>query len=278
MVRWSPILVPALGFLAACGGTQPAGEILVDDSWFWCSVDPGTIPKDPDPLRAATRQAAIVLQVDSLDTAAAAIQPMLRAHGAYEAGRAPGLRRAPGAAPEDTPWPAITMVLRVETRHLGGLVDALKELGTVLDDRHHTADPGEAAVELQARLAAARQNEARIQGRIESQDTPADAIPGLEGELSKVREGIASLAARNYVLRNSVDSASLTIHLMSPPKPSPAATFMQDVRATFLGSAPGIKGFACHLPALGVAALPWMALAAAVAWVIARRRERSRRP
>jgi hypothetical protein len=199
---------------------------------------------------------------------------MLRSHGAFEAGRAPGRRHPPGARAEDDAWPSTTMVLRVETRRLGSFMDALKELGTPLDDRHHTADPGAAAVEIQARLAAARQNEARIQGRLESPDTPADALPGLEGELAKVRQEIASLAARNYVLKNSVETASLTVHLLAPPAPSLARTFWQDVRTTFLGSGTGPGGFARHLPALGVAALPWMVVAAVVAWVIARRRQR----
>ncbi len=272
MTRWSSVLVPTLAILASCCRTEPPQEVVTDDTWGWCIASSQAVPDQPDPLRPATRHAQLTLQVANLDAAVDQILPLLHRNGAFEAGRAPGFMRPPDLGPEEAPWPAITLTLRVEAKHLARMIDAVSGLGTVLDDRRRTADPSEALVGIRATLLAARQNEARIQGLLNAPDTNAGTIAGLEGELAQIRERIAGYAARIYVLENSVDAATLAVRLLSPPVPSIATAFWQDVRFTLLGPDRTQVGFVRHLTVLGMVVLPVVVIGLLAGWLIGRRR------
>lgn len=276
MTRWSMFGLLATAAILGCCDPGSRAEASPPQAWSWCVADADAVPSQPDPARPALRHAELLLRVDDVDAAMAGLTPILQTLGAFEAGRTPARIRLPDAAPNDLPWPATTLTLRVEVGVLTRLMNEIAALGTVLRDQRRTADASQAVVELQARLATERQNESRIQARIDDPATDRATIPALEGEISRVRERSAALGARLYVLENSLPAASLVLHLVSAPPPGRSPGFWRDVRATFLGPEDAPGAIALHLLALGIAALPWVGLAVLATVLILRRGRRHR--
>lgn len=276
MTRWSTIGLLATAAVLGCREPGPVTGAPPAEAWGWCMADADAVPTQLDAAHPSLRHAELLLRVDDVEAAMAGLTPLLQTYGAFEAGRTPARIRLPDAAPTDLPWPATTLTLRVEVGVLNRLMREVARLGTVLRDQRRTADASQAVVELQARLATERQNEERIQARIDDPATDRATIPALEGEISRIRERSAGLGARLYVIENSLPSATLVLHVVSAPAPGRSPGFWRDVRATFLGPDDAPGAIALHLLALGVASLPWVALAILATALILRRGRRHR--
>lgn len=270
MRSFAAFLLLVLG-IPGCGAggdeSRPA-----PDPWHWCMVDADALPEQADPRTPSLRHGELRLQVPDPGEALERIPAILQTVGAFEAGRAIEAPNDAQGVPGST-----RLTLRVETRKMGLLVESLATLGQVVADHRRTAEPTEAIVGLQARLATERRTEADLASRLEQAGPSTQAGATLAAELGKVRERIASLAARAYVIENSLAQASLVVHL-EPPVAKPEPGFWQDALATFLGSARTPGGVVLHLLALGVAALPWIGAAVLGTWLTLRAAARRRRP
>ena len=113
--------------------------------------------------------------------------------------------------------PTITLVLKVDPDRFRAALDALQELGTVLERSESSENVTQQVVDLDARIEAARTSTDRLRELLEGQGT-LDDIVKLEGALSQREADLESLRALRQALSAEVDHATITVHLRTPPK------------------------------------------------------------
>lgn len=243
---------------------------------------PSTAAACPEPeSEIPTRSGRMVLVVDDMEKAEKAFNDLLTRYGGSLSGRDDWPRIRPGAPVREGAVPAVHLRARLDSRHFDAARQHALAIGDLLDDQSFTVDPAEAMVVLQARFATERQNESRIQARLDDPSLPPEALPGLEGEISRVRERLAELASKLYVLENRIAYARLEATLfLRPEEGLEGKPLWQEIRNTFIGPDPSPGGMLRQAVVITIAALPWWGLVVlfGVFFLLAVRRNRSLRP
>ncbi|KAA0217195.1 MAG: DUF4349 domain-containing protein [Leptolyngbya sp. PLA3] len=182
------------------------------------------------------------------------------------------------------------LVLRVQGARLDEVLDALRSLGTVKDERLDAADVTEKMVDLEARLANERRIETELLGLLDKRpDDKLEDILRVRAELAGVRERIERLVAQRSNLSSLVALSTITI-LISEPADKPVAqpeetglwsTFKYDVADAWRNGVEALLRFVVWLIEIAITGLPlWIITAAAVvfAWRSYRRRRPRRLP
>ncbi|MGB3295305.1 MAG: DUF4349 domain-containing protein [Phormidesmis sp.] len=115
---------------------------------------------------------------------------------------------------------SITAELRVPAEKLDATLDALTEVGTVLNRSITTEDVSSQLVDLQARLSNARKSEAALQQLMERSGDISDVLE-VSRELSNVRQSIEQMAAAQKNLQAQVSYSTIGVSLQSVIASSP---------------------------------------------------------
>ncbi|MCL4221521.1 MAG: DUF4349 domain-containing protein [Phycisphaerales bacterium] len=169
------------------------------------------------------------------------------------------------------------LVLRVQVSRLDEVLDALRSLGTVKDERLDAADVTEQMVDLEARLA----NEGRIETELldlldkRPNDTLEDILR-VRTELGGVRERIERLVAQRSKLASLVALSTITLVITEhsdkpatqPEKTGLWGTFKHDVATAWHDGARSLLRFVAWLVEAAIAGLPlWLITGTAVFFV-----------
>jgi hypothetical protein len=165
-----------------------------------------------------------------------------------------------------------TWRLRVPSARLDEAVSALSALGDVSSVRTDARDVTDEVVDVDARLAAKRAEEARLLELLKTASASLADVLAVEKELSRVRGEVEALAGQQKRLATDVAMSSLTVTLSAERLGSPA--FTSQLGDTLRGSL-GAMATTARVSVLAlVAVLPWV-LPVALAVALIRRRRRS---
>jgi hypothetical protein len=114
----------------------------------------------------------------------------------------------------------VTFELRVPQAKLDATVEALTQVGTVVDQSLSTEDVSTQLVDLQARLSNARKSEEALRELMERSGAITDVLQ-VSRELSTVRENIEKMAAQQKNLQTQVSYSTISLRIESAIARSP---------------------------------------------------------
>lgn len=122
---------------------------------------------------------------------------------------------------------SLTAELRVPAEQLDATLDALTEVGTVLNRSLTTEDVSNQLVDLQARLSNARKSEEALKQLMERSGDISDVLE-VSRELSNVRQSIEQMAAQQKSLQTQVSYSTIRLSMQSaiasvPDQPAASA-------------------------------------------------------
>jgi hypothetical protein len=243
-------LLLSLLLLASCNHVPEPSTAA--EGPYWCSVNVEAIPTTQEPENPLLRHGELVLEVADTHKALLELPPILQAVGAHEAAKE--VRSGQDGTPAEA-----KIVLRFESKKLDLLLDSLAKLGAIVLEKRRIADPAEAAVILQAKLHEAHANEKALTQRLEGVAKGSAEEAALLGQVAIVKERIAELAAKNYVLQNSLHHTSLivTIKDAAPANKGSILNGIKDI-------------FANNTASYIVITLPLLLIAVLVTWIARR--------
>jgi hypothetical protein len=293
--RWAglgAVLLAATVGVAGCGGSGP--QPAASDAGGTASVAGGGSATAPQTTTAGTAERTATGTVgqaaDRAVVRTASLQVRVGGDGDVLAASRRAASIAQGAGgyvtgentSSDPEQPAKTvseLVLRVPNARLGGVLDQLGALGTLLQQRQDATDVTGQVVDLNARLVSQRASVERVRALLARATTIGDVVQ-IEGELARREADLESLEAQAKQLADQTALATVTVTLVGPNIPAP----VQPKPAGFLaGLASGWHAFTAAgtwlLTAVG-AALPFLLLAgvAAAVTVAVRRRHPAQTP
>ncbi|GGH39764.1 DUF4349 domain-containing protein [Microbacterium album] len=247
------------------------------------AVSPGT----SSPLRAETarevaRTATAVVVVDDVEHAADAVAGLAAEHGGWvEQLSVGGDRRLVSPHGEYMPIPVPDdggyVSIRVPAESLEAAMAALDDLGEVSSSRVHTEDVTTQALDLRARVDAARAFVERLQALLAEAASVSDLVE-VETALAQRQSELESLEQQLEHLDGRVTMSALAVSLVTdapPVEPDPTG-FADGLRAGWNGLLATVNGIVVALGFL----LPWVAVlgfTGAVVWAVARLVRRARR-
>lgn len=229
------------------------------------------------------RTAAVEVRVQSVGNALAALRAIARAAGGqieslrYTAG-SPSPQPVPltaGAASKQPGGPkSAEVVIRVPANKIEGAADAVAQLGGVVSQSAGQQDVTQQYVDIAARLANLKAEEARLRTFFTKANRVSDML-AIESQLAEVQGQIESMQAQADYLKRQAAMATLTVSLSEPGaivSPSGSSWGFRDSVTAGVRAAAAVVNGAIFL---AIAALPFVALGAAVwlvAWLLLRRR------
>ena len=218
-------------------------------------VAPGTVTPENAPMMV--RRVELKVLVD--DVAAAATQARASISGA--GGWVQSEEIVPGT--EDRPGHG-SMVLRVPSSDLDGIITSLSELGEVTFTRSTAEDVTAEYRDVEARVATLEAGAERLRDLIA--DAPSvESIASLERELTSREAELDALKARMKVLEADVSRSTITLHLAE--ESDDLQTLSQEETGFLAGLGAGWKAFVSSVNVLLTAAgalLPFLAVAALI--------------
>ena len=273
--------VLAISVLTSCGpGTSsqetvmetPVAEVGADQAQSEIAQNPEDIPDDNPAQRSQLiKRATLSLRVNSIDESFEQIREIIT----IQQGDLLSLNDV-GESQR-----SLTAELRVPADRLDATLDAITEVGAVLDRSLTTEDVSNQLVDLQARLSNARQSEEALKQLMDRSGNISDVLE-VSRELSAVRQSIEQMAAVQKRLQTQVSYSTIRVSLQSatastPEQPTTASQLTNAWRtATY-----SVGTFTTDLLQLGLWLLaysPYLAVllcGAAVARKIARRSARN---
>lgn len=226
-------------------------------------------------LRAAAPAAAgrkiiynsrVDLIVEDLNPFERALTELLATQGAYVAdsertGSAGSVRR--GRWKIRVPADGYDVFLRGVTR-----------LGELVSVKADSQDVSEEYIDLEARQAAKRVEEARLLKHLTDSTGKLEEILTVERELSRVRTEVERMQGRLRALANLAAMGTVTINateatpVILPPPPTPEPTYAERLSRTFADSVAALRHFGEELLLVVVALTPWLPLIALGVWVV----------
>lgn len=228
--------------------------------------------------RLVERKATIELEVADTRTAYVKAQALIsEARGEFVQG---------GRLDDQNGRPRADLTLRVQAERLDQVLNELRSLGTVKDERLDAADVTDQMVDIEARLANERRIEAELLALLDKRpDDKLEDILRVRKELAAVREQIERMQASRAKLASLVTLATVTVVIAQEPEEPAAApdeqgvwgTFVEDLGAAWREGVENLLGFVVWLTGIAVSALPlW--LLAGIALVFAWRAYRRNHP
>ncbi|WP_350349359.1 DUF4349 domain-containing protein [Agromyces sp. G08B096] len=157
------------------------------------------------------------------------------------------------------------LVLRVPAEDLDGVVDALRELGTVTQVSMNASDVTQQRQDLDARIEALTTSVDRLTELLAQATTTTDLI-AIESELTTRQAELDSLTQQRALLVDQVEYSTLSVDLVTEqaaPDPKPD-TFWDGVVAGW----EALTGFFAGLAVVLGVLLPWLLAAAVIAAVV----------
>jgi hypothetical protein len=115
---------------------------------------------------------------------------------------------------------SLRATLRIPSSRLDEAVRALRTVGRVIDESHSGEDVTEQVMDLEARLANARNTEKRLNDVLLNRTGKVGDVLEVERELARVRGEIEQLDAQRVNLKRRVTYATVTVQVHEPRKAS----------------------------------------------------------
>lgn len=276
-MRNQPLLVPVLLLaltMTACFGKEASRPTDPSLSSGPAPVVPsetgGEDSRNPSPSAlpkegVLVKHATLNLVVTDADTVEKKLDDLMRTYGAYVANRQSSARVPTGAALAPSDIQEITLTLKVDAKKFDEFLARVKELGSYTHEEIRIEDVTFAFMDLNARLSNQRRVEQRLVAYLKDPSRDYKLIIEVEKELAVVREKIEQLTAQLRVMENQIAYSTLVLHISVRPEwvPPQDRTFWQETVFAFKKSIDLLLETAGGLFVLGLAALPWLAVAVA---------------
>ncbi|HKD17616.1 MAG TPA: DUF4349 domain-containing protein [Thermoanaerobaculia bacterium] len=245
------------GFLRQTSAKAAASAEVVGES---PSVEPDALGA-MFAARKLIRSASVTLEVARYGDAAARVEAIAAAHGGYladaSATRDAGDRQSG------------TVTVRVRADRFEEALKALQALGKVESARMETQDVGKEYFDLETRLAAKRDTEARLREILRTKTARLSDVIMAEKELARVIEERETLEGQRLFYDRQLALSTITAELHEP-QPFLRGSALAPLREALGQALPLLSASAAALVSAMAAALPW-ALVALVAWWLYRR-------
>jgi hypothetical protein len=238
------------------------------------TAEPGLAPgviQDALAARRLIRSGDIGVEIPSYEQGARRVEEIATSLGGFVADV-----RATNAAAERASG---TMTLRVPSERFSDAFRRLSALGKVRNREIRTADVTKEYLDLETRLRVKRDAESRMREVLRNRPAKLSDIVEAERELTRIVEEIETMEAQRLLYDRQIALADIHLNLFEPEAPKPAveapsilAPIGQALRESGVRLAESVAGL---ITAIAVA-LPWVAIAALLVFVI--RRLRARRP
>lgn len=180
----------------------------------------------------------------------------------------------------DDEHPSVTLTFKVPPDSYETVLDSFGELGRVAERRVDTEDVTGQVVDLDARLDAATTSADRLRELLAETGNVGDLL-NVERELAAREAQVESLTGQLAALREQIDLATITLHVVKPSETTPAVS--DDIPGFIEGAKTGTAAFVNVLLVIATAvgfSLPFLALAVVVGGpilLVVRRRRAERR-
>jgi len=218
-------------------------------------AEPLSAPAAPMVARTAT----LVVTTREFDRARAGMDEMLKIHHGYLASLNIS---APAGAGR-----SLTATLRVPDGELAAALTGLKPLGRVESEQQNGEEVSEQYVDLESRLANARNTELRLTNILRDRTGKLSDVLDVERELDRVRGEIERMDAEKKGLAKRVDFATLTLTVnevyqerLEAVPGSTAGRFRNAAVEGYRNMVAGVVGLGLLLATAGPTVLLWAAL------------------
>lgn len=210
--------------------------------------------------RKIIRSAALTVEVDDVQSAAEEAKGIVVKVGGFVADAR--------AAEDDAGRQSVALQLRVPSPRLEEAVKAFSSLGHVREEQTRGEDVTEQVVDLETRLANARRLEARLLELLGKQTKDLKDLLDAERELARVRESIETMEGRRLMLANRTSLATIDLSLIAPP--GWGRGIFDPLSGTLQRSLAAFTSSISWLFVVIFAAIPWVGLFLALAWLALR--------
>ncbi len=162
-------------------------------------------PGPPPVQRMVERRAELVLAATDFDKARTGMEAIVRRHGGYAS--ALTVTASQGAAR------ALDATVRVPADQLDAVLTELKSLGRVEQESQGGEEVTAQFVDLEARLANARNTESRLTELLRDRTGKLSDVLEVEQQVSRVRGEIEEMEAQRKSLTNLVEFATVTVRM-----------------------------------------------------------------
>ncbi|MCB0059916.1 MAG: DUF4349 domain-containing protein, partial [Caldilineaceae bacterium] len=218
--------------------------------------------------RLVERKATMEVEVADTRTAYIKAQALIsEARGEFVQG---------GRIDEQDGRPRADLTLRVQAERMDQVLNDLRSLGIVKDERLDAADVTDQMVDIEARLANERRIEAELLALLDKRpDDKLEDILRVRKELSAVREQIERMQASRAKLASLVALATVTVVITQEPEEPAAApaeqglwgAFVEDIGHAWRDGVENLLGLVVWLTGVVISALPvWLLSAVAAVW------------
>lgn len=168
------------------------------------------------------------------------------------------------------------VAMRVPPQRVGGLLDAVRRLGTVVSEETKGEDITEQFFDLEIRLRNAKAAEKRLVELLGKKTGKLGDVLEVERELTRVRGEVESMEARKRNMELLTGMTTIVVELSEPHRAVPAGRRVWEPVRTAFGDALAILALSLRYAILVIiGAIPWLAILAAVLFL--RRRYRMRK-
>ncbi len=236
-------------------------------------------PAQPGDNRIVIKTGFVSLVVVDAGDAVTKINVLLKEYGAFEAGRE-SYAVIPGRELlEPSEVSSLSLTLKVPADRFEPFLEAVKQVGSYVQEQTDATDVTLQYVDLEARLASNKKVEARLQAHLKSAANVKEIVE-VEKELGRVREQIESLTAQFRVLQDQVSYSTLSVDISVRPDWIPPAqrSLWEEISQSLGDSLSALLTTGRMGVVYGLALLPWLVVFGGFGFgLLALRRLRRRR-
>jgi hypothetical protein len=226
---------------------------------------PGQISSAPAPIdeRKIVRNASFDLRIKDADETITRISQAVTASGGYVQETKQTGTKQNGRT--------VNMIVRVPSGQYSPLVELIRGLGEVAQQREWTEDVTEQFIDLDQRIKSQEIHLAQLE-KLYAQGGSIQDMMQLETEIARVTADVESMKGKLRVLSSRVDFSTITMNLAEQGAPlpmQPPKTVWERMSRGFLESWHSVVNFTGDLLVFVVSALPVLAYLAVIGLVIA---------
>ena len=169
---------------------------------------PGTILRDSISLSMIIRTGNAFIQVDSLESAIAAVRQLAESAGGYIANSS--IMTGEGQQRQ------ATLEIKIPSNRYDQALGGLAGIGKLISSSTNAQDVGEEFVDVSARTSNARRMEERLVNLLATRTGKLEDVLAVERELARVREEIERYEGRLRFLRSQVAMSTLSVTVAEP--------------------------------------------------------------
>ena len=220
---------------------------------------PGTILRDSVSLSMIIRTGNAFIEVDSLESAIAAVRQLAERAGGYIANSA--IQTGEGQQRQ------ATLEIKIPSNRYDQALGGLSGIGKLVSSSTNALDVGEEFVDVSARVTNARRMEERLVNLLATRTGKLEDVLAVERELARVREEIERYEGRLRYLRTQVAMSTLSV-TVSEPAPvvgQPGSNVVVEAlkqawRNSVMVVAGGIEMLGAVLPLVVLGAIAWIGI------------------